>query len=120
MLFLIHFQTDLIRKESAHYLRQISVILSTVPREMLLIFKTNDLLRGVESSLKVRADAGSLLTMSRCCITALAAASERCNIKQQISVTCWKYFHLTRLKLMAWVLWLKSKTKINTNNLIGM
>ena len=39
---------------------------------MLLIFKTNDLLRGIEATLGTRASASSFLNMSRCCIRALA------------------------------------------------
>lgn len=39
---------------------------------MLLIFKTNDLLRGIEAALGTRASASSFLNMSRCCIRALA------------------------------------------------
>lgn len=40
---------------------------------MLLIFKTNDLLRGIETTLGTRASASSFLNMSRCCVRALAA-----------------------------------------------
>ncbi|XP_004699113.1 aarF domain-containing protein kinase 1 isoform X1 [Echinops telfairi] len=61
-----------IRDHAASYLPQISQLLSHVPRQMLLIFKTNDLLRGIEAALGTRASASSFLTMSRCCIRALA------------------------------------------------
>lgn len=49
----------------------ITRILSMVPRQMLLIFKTNDLLRGIESSLGTRGMARSFITMSRCCVRAV-------------------------------------------------
>lgn len=62
-----------IRDNAAAYLPQISQLLSHVPRQMLLIFKTNDLLRGIEAALGTRASASSFLNMSRCCIRALAA-----------------------------------------------
>ncbi|XP_073923552.1 aarF domain-containing protein kinase 1 isoform X7 [Castor canadensis] len=61
-----------IRSNAATYLPQISQLLSHVPRQMLLIFKTNDLLRSIEVTLGTRASASSFLSMSRCCIRALA------------------------------------------------
>lgn len=39
---------------------------------MLLILKTNDLLRSIETTLGTRSSASSFLNMSRCCIRALA------------------------------------------------
>ncbi|XP_066884079.1 aarF domain-containing protein kinase 1 isoform X2 [Kogia breviceps] len=66
-----------IRDNAANYLPQISRLLSLVPRQMLLIFKTNDLLRGIEAALGTRASATSFLNMSRCCIKALAAHKKK-------------------------------------------
>ncbi|XP_054715249.1 aarF domain-containing protein kinase 1-like [Uloborus diversus] len=60
-----------IRSNAANYLPEITTVLSKVPREMLLIFKTNDLLRGIEGSLGVKGAAGSFIAMSKCCIKAL-------------------------------------------------
>ncbi|XP_062974991.1 aarF domain-containing protein kinase 1 isoform X1 [Elgaria multicarinata webbii] len=61
-----------IRNNAATYLPQITKLLNNVPRQMLLLLKTNDLLRGVESALQTRASASSFLNMSRCCIRAVA------------------------------------------------
>ncbi|XP_044292910.1 aarF domain-containing protein kinase 1 isoform X2 [Varanus komodoensis] len=61
-----------IRTNAATYLPQITKLLNNVPRQMLLLLKTNDLLRGVESTLQTRASASSFLSMSRCCIRAVA------------------------------------------------
>uniref|UniRef100_A0ACB8G4Y6 AarF domain-containing protein kinase 1 n=1 Tax=Sphaerodactylus townsendi TaxID=933632 RepID=A0ACB8G4Y6_9SAUR len=61
-----------IRTNAANYLPQINVLLNNIPRQMLLLLKTNDLLRGVESALQTRASASSFLNMSRCCIRAVA------------------------------------------------
>lgn len=44
-------QQDEIKADAAKYFPEISAVLSRVPRQMLLIFKTNDLLRGIEFSL---------------------------------------------------------------------
>jgi aarF domain-containing kinase len=38
---------------SANFMRNVSLILSSIPREMLLLMKTNDILRAVDSSLGV-------------------------------------------------------------------
>lgn len=67
------FQDSEIRNNAANYLPQISQLLNDVPRQMLLIFKTNDLLRGIEAALSTRASSSSFLSMSRCCVRALAA-----------------------------------------------
>ena len=45
-----------------------STVLENVPKEMILIFKTNDLLRGLESTLDCRSDADSFITMSKHCL----------------------------------------------------
>ncbi|KAG8188058.1 hypothetical protein JTE90_009931 [Oedothorax gibbosus] len=60
-----------IKNNAAMYLPEITVLLSRVPREMLLVFKTNDLLRGIECSLGVKGAAGSFIAMSKCCIKTL-------------------------------------------------
>ncbi|XP_060118608.1 aarF domain-containing protein kinase 1 isoform X4 [Heteronotia binoei] len=59
-----------IRTNAATYLPQINILLNNIPRQMLLLLKTNDLLRGIESALQIRASASSFLNMSRCCIRA--------------------------------------------------
>ncbi|XP_075782903.1 aarF domain-containing protein kinase 1 isoform X5 [Pelodiscus sinensis] len=61
-----------IRTNAATYLPQINQLLNNVPRQMLLLLKTNDLLRGIESALRTRASASSFLNMSRCCIRAVS------------------------------------------------
>ncbi|KAL8169100.1 UNVERIFIED_CONTAM: putative aarF domain-containing protein kinase 1 [Gekko kuhli] len=62
-----------IRTNAATYLPQINKLLNNIPRQMLLLLKTNDLLRGIESALQIRASASSFLNMSRCCIRADSA-----------------------------------------------
>ncbi|XP_032702129.1 aarF domain-containing protein kinase 1 isoform X3 [Lontra canadensis] len=66
-----------IRNNAANYLPQISQLLNHVPRQMLLLFKTNDLLLGIEAALGTRASASSFLNMARCCIRALAAHKKK-------------------------------------------
>ncbi|XP_022361092.1 uncharacterized aarF domain-containing protein kinase 1 isoform X2 [Enhydra lutris kenyoni] len=71
------YQDAEIRNNAANYLPQISQLLNHVPRQMLLLFKTNDLLRGIEAALGTRASASSFLNMARCCIRALAAHKKK-------------------------------------------
>ncbi|XP_075804042.1 aarF domain-containing protein kinase 1 isoform X3 [Microtus pennsylvanicus] len=66
-----------IRNNAASYLSEISQLLNHVPRQMLLILKTNDLLRSIETTLGTRSSASSFLNMSRCCIRALAEHRKR-------------------------------------------
>ncbi|XP_047594197.1 aarF domain-containing protein kinase 1 isoform X3 [Lutra lutra] len=66
-----------IRNNAANYVPQISQLLNHVPRQMLLLFKTNDLLRGIEAALGTRASASSFLNMARCCIRALAVHKKK-------------------------------------------
>lgn len=48
------FQKNIRDKEIPHLLPQISDVLENINRQMLLILKTNDLMRGVEFTLKAQ------------------------------------------------------------------
>ncbi|XP_066468210.1 aarF domain-containing protein kinase 1 isoform X2 [Tiliqua scincoides] len=80
-----------IRTNAASYLPQITMLLNNVPRQMLLLLKTNDLLRGIESALQTRASASSFLNMSRCCVRAVAmyqrSRTDSLYKKAQISIS---------------------------------
>ncbi|XP_015413558.1 PREDICTED: uncharacterized aarF domain-containing protein kinase 1 isoform X2 [Myotis davidii] len=107
-----------IRNNAATYLPQISQLLNRVPRQMLLIFKTNDLLRGIEATLGTRASASSFLNMSRCCVRALATHNKKntCSFfrRTQISfsetISLWQIslheliLRVKGLRLASWVL----------------
>ena len=55
-------------------------MLSRVPRQMLLVFKTNDLLRGLNHMLGVKDNVISFVTMSRSCASAdLEREYVKCN-----------------------------------------
>ena len=72
IMITVHWQDVEIRTNAALYLPQISDLLNRVPRQMLLLLKTNDLLRGIETALQTRASSSSFINMSRCCIRAMA------------------------------------------------
>ncbi|KAK9306059.1 hypothetical protein QLX08_003121 [Tetragonisca angustula] len=56
------------QKEIPNLLPQISTVLDRVNRQMLLILKTNDLMRCIEYSLKTESRMSAMLEMSKCCI----------------------------------------------------
>ena len=64
-------QAELIRANATTYMTQITELLNRVPRQLLLLLKTNDLLRSIDYRLKTSATACSFVTMSRCCIRAV-------------------------------------------------
>nr|CAG4636916.1 EOG090X047B [Ceriodaphnia reticulata] len=59
-----------IKDDASRYVVEIMEVLHRVPREMLLIFKTNDLLRGLNATLGVNDNIASFVTMSRSCANA--------------------------------------------------
>ncbi|XP_004624946.1 uncharacterized aarF domain-containing protein kinase 1 [Octodon degus] len=106
-----------IRSNAASYLPQISQLLNHVPRQMLLILKTNDLLRSIEAALGTRASASSFLNMSRCCVRALAKHKKknarsfftRTHIAFGEAVSLWQIsiyeliLHVKGLRLVSWL-----------------
>ncbi|XP_051681944.2 aarF domain-containing protein kinase 1 isoform X2 [Oryctolagus cuniculus] len=98
-----------IRSNAANNLPQISQLLNRVPRQMLLIFKTNDLLRGIEAALGTRASASSFLSMSRCCVRALAWHERRntCSFFRRTQISCSEAFTLWQISLHELILHVK-------------
>ncbi|XP_072314007.1 aarF domain-containing protein kinase 1 isoform X2 [Eucyclogobius newberryi] len=99
-----------IRTNAARYLPQISDLLNRIPRQMLLLLKTNDLLRGIESTLQTRASSSSFINMSRCCVRALARHKRsKCKsrlMRLQISVS--EQVTLCKLSVFQLCMWLRS------------
>ncbi|XP_019688941.1 aarF domain-containing protein kinase 1 isoform X3 [Felis catus] len=98
-----------IRNNAANYLPEISQLLNHVPRQMLLIFKTNDLLRGIEAALGTRASASSFLNMSRCCIRALATHKKKstCSSFRRAQISFSEAFNLWQINLHELILRVK-------------
>ena len=96
----------------SNYLIEISDILNRVPRQLLLILKTNDVLRGIESALKVHANATSFLNMSRCCVRAVAEEKRRechgfrCIVRTSLA----ERWQLMKISLYEIFLWLASSS----------
>lgn len=53
------------------YLAEITQLLDNVPRQLVLILKTNDLLRGIEHVLGSSQHSQSYITMSKYCVRAI-------------------------------------------------
>lgn len=56
------------QQEIPNLLPQISTVLENVNRQMLLILKTNDLMRGIEYSLRTQSRMSAMIEMSKCCV----------------------------------------------------
>ena len=61
-------EEEIIQEEISYWINEMTQVLENVPKELILIFKTNDLLRGLESTLNCRADANSFISMSSHCL----------------------------------------------------
>lgn len=105
-----HSEDAEIRTNAALYLPQISSLLNRVPRQMLLLLKTNDLLRGIETTLQTRASSSSFINMSRCCVRALARhkRSRAQSWSRSVGITLNEFFNLWAITLYELVLWTRS------------
>ena len=61
-------EKELFQKEIPNLLPQISHVLQKVDRQMLLILKTNDLIRSIEYTLNTQSRMTAFLEMSSCCV----------------------------------------------------
>ncbi|XP_062378798.1 aarF domain-containing protein kinase 1 [Sardina pilchardus] len=101
-----------IRTNAALYLPQISELLNRVPRQMLLLLKTNDLLRGIETILQTRASSSSFINMSRCCTRAMARhrRSKTRSRRKRLQISLSEAITLWQISLYETFLWIKSST----------
>lgn len=53
------------------FVSQITMVFEKIPRELVLVFKTNDLLRGLDARLETSAASASFISMSKCCLRAV-------------------------------------------------
>lgn len=65
-------EKELVQSNTTLVLPHISDILEQVDRQMLLILKTNDLIRGIETTLKTQNRMTSFWVMSKCCVKSVA------------------------------------------------
>lgn len=107
-------QMESIQLKIPHYLPEITQLLDGVPRQLVLVLKTNDLLRGIEHSLGTGPQLTSYLTMAKSCLRALG--------EHQVATThSWTtalYWRVrTKLSLLAvhtYELWIRMQHKLRT------
>ncbi|GFN99170.1 AAR domain containing kinase 1 [Plakobranchus ocellatus] len=93
---------------ASSYLVEISSVLSRVPRQLLFLFKTNDVVRSIETTLHSRSSSTAFLNMSRCCVRAVAdweasrCRTWRCRLRTELH----RQFQLARITLFSLYLWL--------------
>lgn len=89
------------QKEIPNLLPQISDVLDRVNRQMLLILKTNDLMRCIEYSLNTESRMSGMMEMSKCCIHSVYGEKlKSCtNILEKFKVSISKQWTLFKLSL---------------------
>lgn len=96
----------MLQRTTSGVLPQLSDILAQVDRQMLLVLKTNDLIRGIESSLGTQNRMTSFWVMAKCCVRTV------CTQNDAAAVTRWQHFwsrlhcHWSIFKLDIYYIWL--------------
>lgn len=98
---------EAIQKEIPRYLPEITQLLDMVPRELVLILKTNDLLRGIEFSLNASSYRRSYITMSKSCVRALGAHNMATSSSWRQGMYLWIKMKLTLMAIHTYELWLR-------------
>lgn len=94
-------ESHLMRETLPSILPEISDILDTVNSQMLLVLRTNDLIRGIEYALGTYDRMSAFKTMSNCCIRATFAERIRKanNFPKKFLITVQQYWTLFRFTL---------------------
>lgn len=98
-----------IGSDVVNYFSEITQLLDKVPSQLLLILKTNDLLRSIDHTLQSSSHTHSFITMSKVCIETIGeeerkwAESLRGSVRA-VMMTKWKLF---LLYLFEWWVWLR-------------
>lgn len=101
-------EKEQLRKDVVVYFPQIASVLARVNREMLLVLKTNDLLRGIEESLGTRGEKMSLINMSRYCVKSVydRQIEHGAHIVARLRSRFKKHWILAKLSCYQFYLWL--------------
>lgn len=103
-----------IKSYASRYMSEINRLLSNVPRELLLILKTNDLLRSIETRMGTRGQQVSFIMMTRYCSENVHAnlirkcQDWRCRFRIN-SAHRWIDFKLRVYQLFLWMKWYFTK-----------
>lgn len=93
-------------------LPKISEVLQNVNPQMLLILKTNDLMRGIEHTLKTGARMGAFRVMSTCCVKSVYNVKyQKCENKiEKFKLSLAEFWDLIKINLYYTYLSLKHKS----------
>ena len=102
-------QKDELRRNASRYFSDISKILATVDRQLLLLMKTNDLIRSIAFTLG-NDERRSFLTMTRACFQMLQDKQARAasNVFSRAAIqfqSQWFYFKLYLYSFYLWLTW---------------
>ena len=77
----------------------ITEIFERLPREMILILKTNDLLRGLDARLRTKTASSSFIAMSKCCLRALYydERAKCAGTYSRLLIDCRYFYDMSRL-----------------------
>lgn len=94
-------EKELVQSNTTLVLPSISDILEQVDRQMLLILKTNDLIRSIETTLKTQYRMTSFWVMSKCCIKSVAIydAQNSSTRWQSLAIRVQQYWTMTKLNI---------------------
>jgi len=99
-----------IKENVAKYIKQIADVLAFVNRQMILIFKTNDLLRTIEHNLGTSNSMLFFIQMSRSCFRCLNDERLRlcngfwCRKRTELTAT-WDQFKISIYQVFLWLWW---------------
>lgn len=105
-----------IKSYATRYMSEINQLLASVPKELLLIFKTNDLLRSIETRMGTKGQQMSFIIMTRYCSenvhTNLLKKCQnwRCRLMVK-SAHNWVDFKLKFYQLFLWMKWYFTRTQ---------
>jgi len=103
-----------IKENVAKYIKQIADVLAFVNRQMILIFKTNDLLRTIEHNLGTSNSMLFFIQMSRSCFRCLNDERLRlCNgfwcRKRTEFTAVWDQFKISIYQIFLWLWWSRAR-----------
>ena len=99
-----------LQEQAVNQIPQISQVLNFIPRQLILVLKTNDLLRGIECTLlgKNTQGVGTFLNMARYCLSALT--THKLNKATSLRKTLYIYYTfsvcLAKIKLLKFLYWM--------------
>lgn len=94
-------EKELFQQHIPNLLPEISGVLDRVNRQMLLILKTNDLMRGIEHTLHTHSRMSAMMEMSKCCVRSVYGQKLReCkSISDRFQITLVEQWMLLKLSL---------------------